>query len=345
MVLRMPAYSGDFKCSAEKCSDNCCIGWEIDIDESTADLYKSVKGSFGERLKKNITFGDCSSFILKGERCPFLNEKNLCDIIINLGEESLCQICSDHPRYFDWYGDLKEGGIGLCCEEAAKLILTAENPLNFIEKEIPYEEGDSFENELFDCLYGAREKIFALLCNEKMSIIERVAAVLDFAEKLQINIDNYIYILPETQKTKENKMQGDLLSVLKSLTSLEPIDNNWEPYLKSLINGYCEANENVDLSFYQRNLMIYFIYRYFLKGVFDGEILSRVKLAAVSTAVITYIIRKEKESKVELSFKNIIDICKLYSKQVEYSQENLDLLAEMSYENTCYSSENIKGLL
>lgn len=342
MILRTPSYLDSFRCSADKCKDNCCIGWEIDIDESTAEAYKNIKGDFGKRLKENIAFGDCSSFILKGERCPFLNDNNLCDIIINLGEESLCQICSDHPRFFEWYGELKEGGAGLCCEEAAKFILTAENPLAFTEKEIPFEEGDEFEDELFSCLYKAREKIFSIIYNEKKNISERVAGILSFAEKLQSNIDNYIYDLPEPEESKAGK-KGDMLAVLKSLTFLEPIDNNWGPFIKSLIDGYGEPKEKFDLSFYQRNLLIYFIYRYFLKGVFDGEILSKAKLAAVSTAVITYIIRKENLSENDLE--KIIDICKLYSKQVEYSMENLELLADMSYEKSCYDSENIKGLL
>ena len=118
MIFRVPFYYNTFKCIADKCSDNCCIGWEIEIDSDTAEYYKSVGGAFGKRLSENIS--EENSFILKGERCPFLNEKNLCDIIINCGEEHLCQICRDHPRYFEWFADKKEGGIGLCCEEAAR---------------------------------------------------------------------------------------------------------------------------------------------------------------------------------------------------------------------------------
>lgn len=341
MIFRTPAYLDCFRCSADKCSDNCCIGWEIDIDESTAEKYKNVKGDFGERLKENIAFGECASFILKGERCPFLNERNLCDIIINLGENMLCQICSDHPRYFEWYGEIKEGGAGLCCEEAAKLILTAENPLEFTEKEIPFEEGNEFEEELFGLLYEARAKIFSVLYNEKKSIRQRVSEVLGFAENLQINIDNYIDEIPDVKDVK-TEAEGNMQSVLESLRALEPIDDNWEPYLNNLIESYRETDRDEELAKYQRNLLVYFIYRYFLKGVFDGEILSKVKLAAVSTAVIGYIIRKDnlKESDLE----KIVNVCKLYSKQVEYSQENLDILAELTYEKSCFDSKSITGL-
>ena len=82
MIMKMPLYCKDFKCIADKCKDNCCVGWEIDIDPSSAEYYDSVGGEFGDRLKSNIEKGEVCSFKLKGERCPFLNDSNLCDIII-----------------------------------------------------------------------------------------------------------------------------------------------------------------------------------------------------------------------------------------------------------------------
>ncbi|MBQ8904241.1 MAG: flagellin lysine-N-methylase, partial [Oscillospiraceae bacterium] len=92
MILRMPSYCRDFRCSAGECSDSCCIGWEIDIDDKTAGYYMDVKGEFGEKLRNNIQKGSPCSFILQNERCPFLNENNLCEIILNIGEDKLCHI-------------------------------------------------------------------------------------------------------------------------------------------------------------------------------------------------------------------------------------------------------------
>ncbi len=338
MKLIMPSYCTAFKCSADRCSDNCCIGWEIDIDGKTADFYSHIKGDFGARLKDNIAHGECSSFILNGERCPFLNEKNLCDIIINLGEEHLCQICTDHPRYFEWFGEMKEGGVGLCCEESAKLILTAENPTELTESEIPDEDSDEFDEGLFALLYEARQIIFSLLMNEGDSIKEKVTEMLSFAEQLQVNIDNYNDIIPEGYETVKGE-NGDMLSVLKSLTALEPIDDKWTDYLAHSISTYEDAESREDISLYQRNLLIYYIYRYFLKGTFDGEILSKVKFACVSTAVVSYLVRREKAD-----FGGVINICKLFSKQTEYSQENIDLLCEMFYEKEFFESRKIIGL-
>ena len=33
MILTFPTFYRDFKCIANRCTDSCCIGWEIDIDE------------------------------------------------------------------------------------------------------------------------------------------------------------------------------------------------------------------------------------------------------------------------------------------------------------------------
>ena len=117
--------------------------------------------------------------MLKNERCAFLNENNLCDIIINCGEDHLCQICRDHPRYFEWYGNIKEGGIGLSCEEGARLILS-DCDFGFSESEVDEEEED-VDEVLFSLLYSSREEIFSIL-NEDMPLYDKLSSVLGFAE-------------------------------------------------------------------------------------------------------------------------------------------------------------------
>ena len=38
-----PDYFNDFKCIGGKCEDSCCIGWDIDIDEVTYNIYIAIK--------------------------------------------------------------------------------------------------------------------------------------------------------------------------------------------------------------------------------------------------------------------------------------------------------------
>ena len=50
-----PDYYKKFKCIADKCKHNCCIGWEIDIDNNTYDFYKKLTGDFAKKIIENIT--------------------------------------------------------------------------------------------------------------------------------------------------------------------------------------------------------------------------------------------------------------------------------------------------
>ena len=133
MRLRTPTFARHFACLGSLCRENCCIGWEIDIDPETAARYMALPGTLGDRLRAAIREEDgIYSFKLdEKERCPFLNSHNLCDIQCELGHEALCQICRDHPRFCGVFDDLCEKGPGLCCEAAARDMLQEEGPLLF----------------------------------------------------------------------------------------------------------------------------------------------------------------------------------------------------------------------
>ena len=338
MIFRYPSYCDKFRCTADKCSDNCCIGWEIDIDSGTLAYYQGISGTFGKRLKENIADG---CFVLgENERCPFLNSRNLCDIFTELGEEHLCRICTDHPRYFEWFGDVKEGGAGLCCEEAARLILS--NDFATAEKTVPDEDCDECDEELFSFLVSARSAIISHLQTD--SFTEAFCGMLDFAEELQYRIDNGEYSLPEFRQVTEPKTP-DIQGIIRFLAELEPIDENWKPYAERCAAMADEVTGEVpEHKPYMRKLAIYFIFRYFLKGTFDGEILSRVKLAAVSAWAIGYFWRCGLHEKGALTFEDMAQTAKNFSKEVEYSEENLDTLADAFYDEEIFSTERLTAL-
>ena len=145
MKLRIPDFYDSFHCTGSDCPDNCCIGWELDIDDDTYEYYRSVKGPFGERLRASMSGVEKSSengsvsFRLQVDgRCPFLNAENLCDICLELGPDALCRICTDYPRYsFEW-GDAIEKSLTLSCPEAGRLLFLNDIPVHF--KEIPLNE-------------------------------------------------------------------------------------------------------------------------------------------------------------------------------------------------------------
>ena len=133
MNLFAPDYYKDFKCVADKCRHNCCIGWEIDIDNDTLKGYNQLSGELGMKLRNNISTDGVPHFILTpDERCPFLTKSNLCEIILSAGEDRLCQICCDHPRFRNFFDSRTEIGLGLCCEAAGRLILSQKNKMRIV---------------------------------------------------------------------------------------------------------------------------------------------------------------------------------------------------------------------
>ena len=120
-----PSFYPAFRCKASACRHTCSRGWEIDIDPVSEASYYNVSGVLGDKLRASIKQEDgVASFILtEDERCPFLQNDGLCELILQLGETSLCEICREHPRFYEQIGDAELIGLGLSCEAAASLLL------------------------------------------------------------------------------------------------------------------------------------------------------------------------------------------------------------------------------
>ena len=132
--MRVPRYYLDFKCIADQCRHSCCVGWEIDVDERTLARYRALPAKQGSDILQSIEENEDGAHfrLCADERCPHLNEKGLCRIITALGEGYLCDICREHPRFYNEVGGVWECGLGLACEEAARVVLSAENYDEFV---------------------------------------------------------------------------------------------------------------------------------------------------------------------------------------------------------------------
>ena len=307
-VVLYPEYYKDFKCISHRCKHNCCIGWEIDIDADTLKFYKSVSGKFGDRLKQNIEYSDEPHFKLQtGDRCPFLNHNGLCDIITTLGEDALCQICSDHPRFRNFYTSFTEIGLGLCCEEAARIILSHEKPFRLValdgkEAEITEEEGGflNFRQQLFDI--AEKEDISAL---EKIEVISKTY-------KIQI----------------PKKTNTEWLEFLKSLERLDP---DWERYLSLPVVGVEELSK-VNLQSFEKyfsRLLVYFIYRHLGEGVNDGRIKERIRFGLICTYLIRILTAAQITQNPDFDFENFTELCRAFSAEIEYSNENIETILNL----------------
>lgn len=146
MLSIFPKFYKNFLCKADKCKHSCCKGWEIDIDEETAGKYLAMTGELGAEIRQNIGKNEDSYFfkLTEDERCPFLQKNGLCKIILNIGEENICEICTMHPRFFTMLDDVELCGVGLSCEKTCELLLGNEKDLVFYiedtEEELSFSE-------------------------------------------------------------------------------------------------------------------------------------------------------------------------------------------------------------
>ena len=304
MKLVMPDYFHDFKCLAGKCSHSCCIGWEIDIDEDTAGYYLSVDGSMGEKLKKSIFCADDGtySFILgKDERCPFLNSAGLCELILELGDESLCQICRDHPRFRNYFSDRTEIGLGLCCESAAELILRKTESVNFIS--LTQECDDEVDADL-----------------DEQILLDFRNALIDAAQDRSLNVLQRANIIDSISETPITVTAAELS---KFMLRLERLDDNWTNELK-LIENFSEssapavfASETWQSAFEQ--LLVYLLFRHVQLDHFE-------KFAVTMFRLIVTILSAHYINGDEPDINTFINICRMWSSEIEYSDENTALI-------------------
>lgn len=298
-----PDYYSKFFCIAERCKHNCCIGWEIDIDADTLTFYQTVKGELGDRLKQNISLDETPHFRLgESERCPFLNEQNLCDLILELGEDHLCQICTDHPRFRNELPGRLEIGVGLCCEAAGALILGKKEPTHLVlpSEELPYDE-----------IISVRDEVIAVLQNRTQPMHARI-------ERMQELCDSFY--------------EGDWGQWAEFLLSLERLESSWTDLLNLLKKEWNSANfDGFDRHMKNRQteyeqLAVYFVYRH-LANAFDGVDLSaRAAFAALAYRVIYTLGAILWTQNGDFTFDDQVELARHFSAEIEYSDDNLNAL-------------------
>lgn len=264
MITYVPNYYSRFSCIAGKCQHTCCKGWEIDIDAESMKRFSSDKS-----IMKVVEEG---SFVLQGdeERCPFLREDNLCQMIIDHGENFICDICKDHPRFRNYYDDRIEMGIGLCCEVACDLIIG--------------------NTELFELVPDRKlPKSINTLKVRGSDIMERFALI------ASVKLD------PEESSGLYKQM--------------ERLDRNWDEIIDT-----CERDRKKVSAYIREHsiefeqIAIYYAYRYPRIPSFAVEACSVIAGCAITLGGST---------------EDIKESARMYSSEVEYSDENMDLIYEI----------------
>lgn len=375
MYYRKPHYYDKFSCTAEQCPDTCCAGWQIVIDENSLEKYSNVSGDFGIRLLNSINWRE-GIFEQYEKRCSFLNAENLCDIYKELGADALCDTCRLYPRHIEEFENLREFSLSLSCPVAAKMILQCQEPVRFLEEEDEKEEGEEdfedFDFLLFDCLLEVREKLFSIVQNRTIPIEKRMYCVLKIAKNLQTALDegelferDFMAEIELCLQEKAEDFSGNLYEIVqafrKDLLRLEVLREEWKTNLKAADNlfqkgetWYVEKRDRYKAEIkntigqeqwdiYKEQLLMFFLYTYFCGAVYDDMIYSKGVLSVISVfwiEEITFWSWAADEGQIEE--KNLLETAYRYAREIEHSDENLNLLEEIFDLDKHYKPETLR---
>lgn len=349
MKYHKPSFFDQFKCIGSACTDTCCAGWEIEVDETTAEGYLTEKGAFGDRLRREIGSEPGEYFFkLKNNRCPFLNKENLCDIFINLGEDRLCDICREHPRFYNWFGDYTEVGLGLCCEEAERLLFSDSKPLTFVE-EVHTDASDLLDDESEECeqMLEERKAIFSILQNRKKNIgarLKRLLLQLPYADEmllltvpiLEWDDPESITKLDYNAKPSTNTLKSSALFLIRFFGGMESLDETWPSMMKELeqnidklvdtdnTNAFLKFMKSENRLYEYEHIAVYMIYRYYPEILLDGQAEAKILFAAASICLLFLMDLHSFQKNTAYTQQDRIELVRRFSKEIEYCPENME---------------------
>ena len=295
MKLFAPEYYKNFVCIADRCKHSCCVGWEIDIDDVTAEKYRSLCGPYAEKIRESIDASDdgvCHFLLAEKERCPHLDENGLCRIILEYGEGGLCEICREHPRFYNLTARGMEAGLGMSCEEACRIILGSDMYGTFFVL-ADDEEGSVADGEI-DAL-SHREHIFATLSDNS----------LEYTDRLRLLYEEYS-LSPALLSDEECR---------EMLESLEYLDGAH----RELFCCYSSSLETPKE--YEKVLeraLAYFIYRHLSPAHDASELREALAFCLFCERLLASLLRSGEGDYTELA--------RIVSEEIEYSEDNTEAI-------------------
>ena len=229
------------------------------------------------------------------------------------------------------------------------------------------EEFEDFDFFMYTQLEQAREVIFEIIQNRDLSVDMRMSYIMDMARKFQNAVDEQEVYRMEEIADEYKPLEGKILqaseleqisdnirfekvkSAYELFKELEVLRQDWpeiiEDLKKNLYNGICEDYSKIRDEFYndfvkgisadrwgifKEQLLMFFVYTYFLGSVYDDLVYSKLALSTFSVCFIEEIIVSEwlKNNK-QITLEKCIEISYRYAREVEHSDDNLNILEEM----------------
>ena len=330
MKIITPTHYHKFHCLAAACPDSCCKEWAVQVDARSAQLYRTLSGNLGDRLRQVMQEedGDTILALEPDGRCPMWRDDGLCRIHAQLGEAALCDTCRDFPRLRHDYGDFVELGLELSCPEAARLILS-ERKYESTTSPAPGGSLPEYDTEAMAILLRSRDEALRFLERTEYSVGQALAVLLLYGYDVQNELDSGEPAVLDAEVALIDAVKlaapGSVAEILAFYQELEVLTPLWHQRLA--------APSSAPWSEEIRALARYFVARYWLQAVSDYDLICRVKLAVTSCLV------------VKALGVDVIDTAQLYSKEVENNTDNVEAILDGAYCSPALTDQNLLGLL
>ena len=322
MLIEYPEYYNRFRCIAGECPDTCCAGWEVDIDEDSYYYYQVVPGAFGERLRGAMAEeGEDKFFPLTDRnRCPFLNDANLCDIYSELGEESLCRVCTEYPRYYMEIGSYEQIDMSLSCTALGRLFFDESMPVIRYEQDEDDSVGEPLtpqEEGRLQRIRWQRDERIAILQNGLPSargLQDRLSAAhlrMDETDDILLSVTAGFEILSQQCAQILTGIAADIHTLQAKETAF------WQQYALSLERWFTK-------------FAVYLTWRYTIDAWFDEDADDDIRVRRLISRSLRLLwlmcVQRWNENYGVFTVEDMIDLAHLFSKQVEHSDENVEML-------------------
>jgi lysine-N-methylase len=208
------------------------------------------------------------------------------------------------------------GGVGLCCEEAARLVLTADTPEYItLEAEGDYEECDG---ELLEIFLDLREEISKIFDQKEQTLVYIVERAEQAVKKAQSRAD------AESENPYEIR-EVSHKTIVEIVENSELLSDELPTLLKKSLCPNLETIKNNIVNNYLQNIFLYFLDRYLPKAVEDGDFLSKFEVAIFSLKAIELLFLGEEN----LTLDRAVYLTKLYSKEMEYNEDNIAAIEQI----------------
>lgn len=295
----------NFKCIASKCPKTCCENWEIEVDKKTLENYKMINNEYSKKILSNIYYSNGKPFIKRiNGRCAFLNDDNLCDIIINLGENALSEVCSNHPRFILELGVAEEVSFSLSCPESVRLLLIEENLSTISTTDERQAKLNNIDAEKYFWLKSTRDVLMKTAQRPELTLIEKLFYIYQtvFKKSLKSNVVN------EKQVNK----------IIKKLTKLNSIDTDFIKLLSTDVNFDIDnAKIEKKLSNVLYSLLFYHTYK---------PLFYKTDIKTIINYIIFEILVLIKLSKMT---NNLSDAIISFSREIEHDEDNFNYLLKL----------------